>query len=54
MTLAVALGKFGLVNPDHMSLYLDRFLKQFCMSIGSINGDATKEKAFRYLINAFF
>jgi transportin-1 len=40
------------VDPELASLYVDQFLKQFCLSLRSINDSIEKREAFKYIINS--
>ncbi|CDW78644.1 transportin-1 isoform 1 [Stylonychia lemnae] len=49
--LSVTFGRLGLLEPKDLSVYLDRVLKQWCISMRIIKNGPEKESAFRGICN---
>ena len=48
MNVAIAFGRLGLLDPKAMAeRYLDKVLKQWCLSIRTLKSGEEKESAFR-------
>jgi transportin-1 len=45
--VSICIGRLGLVYPDELKEFLDKFIKQFCLSLRNIKDSNEKQDAFR-------